>query len=100
MKTAQQVYDFLVAYMNKFQEAYPAWYAGIGADPKARLFTDHAVQETGGRWAFDLCDSESDARAVEEALLKLGCKGGGGGGNNTTRSCYVYYITNSTIEDS
>ena len=98
MKTAQQVYDGLVAYINKYTNPKSAWYAGIASDPKDRLFTDHGVDEQNGQWAYDTCASSADARAVEEALLKLGCKGGGGGGDDTTKACYVYFITSSTRE--
>jgi len=98
MKTTQEVYDALVAYMNKFTEPASSWYAGIAADPRDRLFSDHNVNETNGQWAFDTCSTDTDARAVEAAMLKLGCKGGGGGGDHTTKSCYVYFITNSTVE--
>lgn len=98
MNTAQQVYDGLVAYMNKFTNPKSAWYAGIAADSKDRLFNGHGVDEKNGQWAYDTCATSADARAVEDALLKLGCKGGGGGGDNTTRSCYVYFITSTTRE--
>ena len=98
MKTAQQVYDGLVAYMAKFTNPKSAWYAGIAADPRDRLFVGHSVDEKNCQWAFDTCASSNDARLVEEALLKLGCKGGGGGGDHTTKSCYVYFITASTRE--
>ena len=98
MKTAQQVYDDLVAYMNKFTNPKSAWYAGIAANARDRLFNDHGVDEKNGQWAYDTCATSEDARAVEEALLKLSCKGGGGGGDDTTKACYVYFITNSTRE--
>lgn len=98
MKTAQQVYDELVAYMAKFTDPKRSWYAGIAATPRDRLFIDHSVPENGGYWAYRTCQTSDDARAVEEALLKLGCKGGGGGGDHTTKSCYVYFITSDTRE--
>ncbi|HPF98774.1 MAG TPA: hypothetical protein PLE77_01815 [Kiritimatiellia bacterium] len=98
MKTAQQVYDSLVAYLRRFSNPASAWYAGIAADPRERLFVEHGVDENNGQWAYDTCSTADDARAVEAALIKLGCKGGGGGGDNTTRSCYVYLITNATRE--
>ncbi len=98
MSTAQQVYDGLVAHMNKFTNPKSAWYAGIAADPKDRLFNGHGVDEKNGQWAYIACATHTDARTVEEALFKLGCKGGGGGGDDSTRSCYVYFITATTRE--
>ncbi len=98
MSTAQQVYDGLVAHMNKFTNPKSAWYAGIAADPKDRLFNGHGVDEKNGQWAYNACATHTDARTVEEALFKLGCKGGGGGGDDSTRSCYVYFITATTRE--
>jgi hypothetical protein len=100
MNTAQQVYDGLVGYMNKFTSPRWTWYAGIAADPKRRLFDDHKVDEKNGSWAYNTCVNSDDARAVEEALVKLGCKGGSGGGDASTKSCYVYFITSSTSETS
>ena len=84
--------------MNEFTDPKSAWYAGIAADPRQRLFNDHGVDEKNGQWAYDTCGTSADARAVEEALLKLGCKGGGGGGDDTTKARYVYFITSSTTE--
>lgn len=98
MKTAQQVFDFLIAYMDRFPNVKSDWYAGIAANNHQRLFEDHGVDEHNGCWAFDTCMSSSDARAVEETLLRLGCKGGPGGGDHTTTGCYVYLITHSTRE--
>ena len=98
MNTPQQVYDGLIAYMNKYTNPRSAWYAGIAADPRDRLFNGHGVDEKTGQWAFDTCATSDGARAVEDALLKLGCKGGGGGGDDSTKSCYVYFITSSTRE--
>ena len=98
MNTAQEIYDDLLAYMNKFSSPKSAWYAGIAADAKDRLFNGHGVDEKSGNWAYNTCASSEAARAVEEALLKLGCKGGGGGGDSTTKSCYVYFITSATRE--
>lgn len=96
MKKAQQIYDGLLKYIDGFKNPKSSWYAGIASSPKDRLFSDHNVDEKKGQWAYDICESSEDARDVEEALLKLGCKGGGGGGDHTTKACYVYLITPST----
>ena len=96
MKSAQQVYDGLVAFMNMYTNPMSSWYAGIAADARDRLFNGHGVDETNGLWASDVCASSDDARAVEEALHNLVCQGAGGGGDEATRSCYVYFVTGST----
>lgn len=96
MKTTQELYDWLDAYIQKNGGQHSQWYAGIASDPKARLFSDHNVIENGGAWAFDWAASDDDARAVEQALLKLGCDGGSGGGSYTTRAVYVYKKTISS----
>ncbi len=95
-RTAQEIYDDIVKHMNKFNVPYSSWYAGIATDPKDRLFVEHNVDERNGEWAFESCKNSSDARAIEKALLELGCQGGSGGGDNSTKSCYIYIITNLT----
>jgi hypothetical protein len=96
MKTPQELYDSLLDYMDKHGEAVSAWYAGIASDPKERLFSYHNVSEQRDAWAYVWSATDDDARAVEKALLDLGCEGGGGGGSHTTLAVYVYRKTYST----
>lgn len=98
MSTANDVYTFLVAYMNKFAGPYSGWYAGITADPRDRLFSGHNVSEADGNWAYKPAATSDDARSAEQALFKLGCDGGPGGGDNTTKIVYVYRKTANSIE--
>jgi hypothetical protein len=86
------------AYIKKHGGGYPAWYVGIAADPRQRLFTDHSVTEKGGLWIHYDCGNDATARRVEQAFLNAGCKGGGGGGDQNTRYVYAYKITPSTRE--
>ncbi len=79
MATSQQVFATLSNYINGNGGQFSQWHAGISSDPRQRLFNDHNVDEHRDAWAYDFCPSDSDARAVEEALIHTGCKGGGGG---------------------
>ena len=88
-KSAQQIYDEIVAFMKEQDRAYSDWYCGIASDPKDRLFREHNVSKDDG-WIYRQCTSDVTARAVEEALLELGCDGGRGGGDETTVYVYAY----------
>jgi len=93
-KSAQQVYDEIVAFIKKQGRAYKDWYCGIASDPKERLFTEHNVPKENG-WIYRQCNNDTDARKVEKALIELGCDGAPGGGDET--SVYVYaYIKRAT----
>lgn len=95
--TAQQAYDEIAKYItNNGGGNYSNWYAGIASDPKARLFTDHKVSETSGKWIYCPCTNDAHARSAEEALLKLGCDGASGGGDSSTTWVYAYLKTNQT----
>jgi hypothetical protein len=96
MAKAQEVYDFLIKYMDNYGGASNNWYAGITSDVEQRLFSEHGVSRQG-RWAHHTADSEKGARNVEEALLKIGCDGGTGGGLNPC-TVYVYWKTSNTVE--
>jgi hypothetical protein len=86
------------AYMKKYGGIYSAWYIGIAADPRQRLFTDHSVSEKGDAWLHTDCGNDASARKVELAFLNAGCKGGDGGGSRDTRYVYAYKITALTRE--
>jgi hypothetical protein len=86
------------AYIKKNGGGYPAWYVGIAADPRQRLFTDHSVFEKGDAWIFCDCGDDATARRIEQAFLNASCKGGGGGGDRDTRYVYAYKISASTRE--
>lgn len=96
--TRQQAVTDIAAYMSQHASVYGNWYVGVASDPRARLFTDHAVSEQTGAWIYRTCATSDDARAVEDHFLAKGTKGGPGGGDSTTKSVYAYMITRSTIE--
>ena len=68
------------AYIAKGGGGYFAWYCGIAADPRDRLFVDHNVAETNCLWIYRGCGSDTITRQVEDYFHKKGCKGGPGGG--------------------
>lgn len=98
MATAKEAFADITAYMNTNGGAPSAWYAGIASDPRQRLFNDHNVAEQGGTWIYRTCSTDDDARIVEDALIRMGCKGGGGGGDASTKAVYAYKITPHTAE--
>lgn len=85
-------------YIREHGGDFSNWYAGIAADPRHRLFSDHNVTEHGGAWIYRDAITEAEARKAEDYLLSLGCKGGDGGGDYRTRYVYAYRITPTTVE--
>jgi hypothetical protein len=94
----QQAIAGIDAYIKQHGGGYPAWYVGIAADPRDRLFTGHCVSEKADAWIYRDCGNDGAARRVEQAFLNAGCKGGDGGGDRNTRYAYAYKITASTRE--
>jgi hypothetical protein len=95
---AEQIIAELNAYMAKFGHPNHMWYVGIAADPKQRLFVDHAVNEQYGAWAhFHAGDSET-ARGIENAYHAAGFDGGPGGGDWRTVFIYAYLKTTTTVQ--
>jgi hypothetical protein len=86
----------IVQYIRQCGGDFPNWYAGIAADPRARLFNDHNVNEHGGQWIFRDAGTDAEARKAEDYLHDLGCQGCCGGGDYRTRYVYAYRITPTT----
>ncbi|MFA4987055.1 MAG: hypothetical protein WC712_10755 [Candidatus Brocadiia bacterium] len=100
MASATEVLAYLRGHMMRTDGSgvrYTAWYAGIATDARQRLFGEHNVSHSQGKWTYKACNSEPEARSVEKALLDLGCKGGPRGGDRL-RYVYVYKITPTTKE--
>ncbi|MFT7645138.1 MAG: hypothetical protein ACI9BF_000809 [Candidatus Paceibacteria bacterium] len=95
-KTDIQIVAEIKAYVGN--DGYGNWYAGIAADPKTRLFTDHNVSEQNGRWIYEVAVNEQHARSAEKLLLNDGFNGGDGGGDNSTVWVYAYRKTPDTRE--
>ncbi len=94
----QKIILDIKSYVAKNGGAYSQWYIGVTADPKQRLFNDHAVKETGDAWIYAACTSSTVAREIEDYFIRLGMKGGSGGGDATSKYVYGYKITQSTKE--
>ena len=90
VQDAQTAYDGIVANINKQGGSYSEWYCGITSDVESRLFGDHKVPHEDHWYSLRKCHNDTDARAVEAALVKLGCDGGAGGGDETTVYVYAY----------
>ena len=86
----QKVYDEIVAHIKLNDGKYSNWYCGITSDWVSRLFDDHQVPRENHPYIARQCYNNDDARAVESALLELGCDGALGGGDETTVYVYAY----------
>jgi hypothetical protein len=91
-------YDEIKAHMDQCGGDYRNWYVGIACDPRTRLFSQHRVCEQTGAWIYRNAGTETAARAIEKALLALGCKGGPCGGDGNTCCVYAYRITSASVE--
>ena len=89
-QTAKEVFDGIVAHINKQGGAYSSWYCGIASNWVSRLFEDHQVPKEGHPYIARHCYDNESARNVEKALVELGCDGGAGGGDDTTIYVYAY----------
>lgn len=96
-KTAQQIYDEIIAYINSSPYPASSWYTGITQDVDQRLFGAHNVSRGDRWWAYDRAKTSADARNIEEALLRWGCDGGNGGGDGDTVYVYAYLKTAKTV---
>ena len=87
---AKEVYDEIVAHIEKRGDAHSSWYCGIASDWEDRLFNEHQVPRKDYWWIARQCYDNESARNVEKALLELGCDGAAGGGDDTTVYVYAY----------
>lgn len=93
MPTISSVASEIDAYMRANGGSYSAWYIGIAADPRTRLFIDHNVAERGDAWIYRDAGSDAAARQIENHFIRLGCRGGDGGGSHATKYVYAFKIT-------
>ena len=93
----EQVVPEIHEHISRLGGAYRSWYVGIAADPQARLFRDHGVDERSSAWIFRECESVEVARQVEDLFVRvLGADGGPSGGDATARWVYAYRKTLGT----
>jgi hypothetical protein len=86
------------AYMVQSGVRNPGWYVGITSDVQERLFGHHRVDRTKNWWIYRRCANASEARDLEAAYHRAGCKGSGGGGDAGCVHIYAYVITPTTVE--
>lgn len=96
-KEGRQVLNEITAHIDKqiAQDGgkYSNWYCGITSDINSRLHGDHKVPQKDHWFISRPCFNETDSRAVEASLIKLGCDGAPGGGDETTVIVYAYLKT-------
>lgn len=98
MATKTEIIAEIQNYVRDCGGKYSGWYVGVAADPKKRLFNDHAVEEKGGAWIYRQCSTAAIAREVENHFIEQGMDGGPGGGDSSTEYVYAYRKTSSTRE--
>jgi hypothetical protein len=86
------------AHMGKSGIANRAWNVGITSDVEERLFGYHQVPKQNHWFIYRRAINSEQARAIEAAYHRAGCKGGGGGGDRTATYVYAYAITQITVE--
>lgn len=86
------------AHMRKSGIANNSWYVGITSDIEERLFGFHQVPKKNHWFIYRLANNANEARSIEAAYHRAGCKGAGGGGDNAAVYVYAYVITAQTVE--
>jgi hypothetical protein len=96
-RAADEIYEDIVHHMNKKRAPYYSWYVGITSDWVNRLFNAHQVPRKWHSYIVRQCLNVTDARAVRDALHKLGCAGQPDEGDQDTVYVYAYYMTCRTL---
>jgi len=96
MSVAVSVVQEIDEYIRTHGGGYRAWYVGIAANPRDRLFNGHCVRKHGDLWIYRDAGSDAAARQAESYFLSLGCRGGDGGGSFQTRFVYAYKMALQT----
>jgi hypothetical protein len=86
------------AHMQKSGIVNSGWYVGITSDVEERLFGYHRVPRQNHWFIYRCAGNHNEARAIEAAYHKAGCKGGCGGGDYNSKFVYAYAITAGTLE--
>lgn len=92
MATQHAAYTAIFQYIRDDGGPFSNWYVGVTSDPVRRLFTDHSVRQDSRSWIYQQVPTSHDARAVERALLRLGCQGGTGGGSEASNYVYAFKL--------
>jgi hypothetical protein len=86
------------AHMKKSGYPNSSWYVGVTSDIDERLHGYHRVPKANHWFIYRRCTNANEARSLEAAYHKAGCKGSGGGGDNASYFIYAYLITQETVE--
>jgi hypothetical protein len=97
-QAAQSIISDINAHMRKSGIINANWYVGITCDIDERLFGFHNVPRNGHWFIYRQAFDDTDARNVESAYHRAGCKGSGGGGDETAVFVYAYVISQHTVE--
>jgi hypothetical protein len=97
-QSVQSIIQEMNAHMQKSGFNNDRWYVGITSDIEERLFGFHQVPRQNHWYAYRLAFNDTDARTIEAAYHKAGCKGASGGGDHTAVFIYAYVITTQTVE--
>jgi len=87
---ARDVYEEMLAHINRQGGSYPDWYCGIASNWVDCLLIEHKVPKKDHPYIARQCYTSDDARAVEKALLGLGCDGAPKTGDKTSVYVYAY----------
>jgi hypothetical protein len=88
-------YNEIAAHINKHGNP-KAWYVGIAKNWQKRLFKEHKVPQQGSWYIVRQCMNDTEARTVENVLIKQLCCGGPCGGNDATVFVYAYLKSATT----
>ena len=100
MAKIKVIYDEIMAHMNKEGSGYQTCYVGITSDIERRLFGEHNVPREDAWYIYRKADSEEDARALEEYILKThNTDGDVGGGNHESQYIYAYKKIKGTTKE-
>ena len=97
-QVASSIIAEIDAHMQKSGLPNKDWYVGITCDINERLFGSHRVPRTNHWFIYRRALNAAQARQIESAYHRAGCKGDGGGGDHTACYIYAYVITMGTVE--
>jgi hypothetical protein len=97
-QAASTIISEIDAHMQKSGLPNRDWYVGITCDVNERLFGYHCVPRVNHWFIYRQAHNSAQARAIEAAYHRAGCKGGAGGGDHTACYVYAYVITMGTVE--
>lgn len=96
-KSRSQIIGDLEDYIGRNGGDYREWFIGATGAPKAMLFTQHKVRQSGDAWIARLAKDELDARDVVEYFVgSRKAKGRAKEARDTDLYVYAYKIKSHT----